>query len=134
MIQNCGKMTSGGYRSNRACLWDTRFVATSGPRPALKTRTGELLKHDGLRTVDFWCQGEELRVDFTVVDVKRPILRVSRLMDRGIETFNGATVELTRRSGLFFSAVSNRCSDVAGTCGRRKLLISHLLTRRRSVN
>ena len=49
---------------------------------------------------------------FTVVDVKRPILSVSRLMDRGIETFiqagkqflprfDGATVELTRRSGLF---------------------------------
>ena len=49
---------------------------------------------------------------FTVVDVKRPILSVSRLMDRGIETFiqvgeqilrrfEGATVELTRRGGLF---------------------------------
>ena len=47
-----------------------------------------------------------------VVDVKRPILSVSRLMDRGIETFiqagkqilrrfDGATVELTRRGGLF---------------------------------
>ena len=43
---------------------------TSGPRPALKTATGELLKHCGLRTVDFRCQGEELRVGFTVVDVK----------------------------------------------------------------
>ena len=49
---------------------------------------------------------------FTVVDVKRPILSVSRLMDRGIETFiqagkqflrrfDGATVYLTRRGGLF---------------------------------
>ena len=49
---------------------------------------------------------------FTVVDVKGPILSVSRLMDRGIETFiqageqilcrfDGATVELTRRGGLF---------------------------------
>ena len=49
---------------------------------------------------------------YTVVDVKRPILGVSRLMDRGIETFiqagkqslrrfDGATVELTRRGGLF---------------------------------
>ena len=55
---------------------------------------------------------QELRVGFTVVDVKRPILSVSRLMDRGIETFiqagkqflrrfDGATVELTRRGGLF---------------------------------
>ena len=52
-----------------------------------------------------------MRVGFTVVDVKRPILSVSRLTDRGIETFihagkqilrrfNGATVELTRRGGL----------------------------------
>ena len=51
-------------------------------------------------------------MSFTVVDVKRPILSVSRLMDRGIETFiqagkqflrrfDGATVELTRRGGLF---------------------------------
>ena len=90
----------------------THAVLTSGPRPALKTATGELLKHCGLRTVDFRCQGEELRVGFTVVDVKRPILSLSRLMDRGIETvihtgkqslrrFDGATVELTRRGVLF---------------------------------
>ena len=48
----------------------------------------------------------------TVVDVKRPILSVPLLMNRGIETFiqtgkqilrrfDGATVELTRRGGLF---------------------------------
>ena len=71
-----------------------------------------ILKHYGTRTVDFPCQNEELRVGFTVVDVKRPILSVSRMMDRGIETFiqagkqmlrrfDGATVELTRRGGLF---------------------------------
>ena len=90
----------------------TRAALTNGPRPALKTATGELLKHYGTRTVDFRCQGEKLRVGFTVVVVKRPILSVSRLMDRGIETFiqagkhilrrfDGATVELTRRGGLF---------------------------------
>ena len=90
----------------------THAALTSGPRPALKTSTGELLKHFGTRTVDFWCQGEELRVGFTVVDVTRPILSASRLMDRVIETFiqagkqilrrfNGATVELTRGGRLF---------------------------------
>ena len=90
----------------------THAALKNGPRPALKTATGELLEHYGIRTVDFRCQGEELRVSFTVVDVKRPILSVSRLMDRGIETFiqagkqflrrfDGATVELTRRGGLF---------------------------------
>ena len=42
-----------------------------GQQPALKTVR---------------CQGEELRVGFTVVDVKRPILSASRLMDRGIDT------------------------------------------------
>ena len=89
----------------------THAALKNAPRPALKTATGELLKHYGTRTVDFWCQGEELRVGFTGVDVKRPILSVSRLMDRGIETFiqagaqilrrfDGATVELTRRGGL----------------------------------
>ena len=68
--------------------------------------------HEEWTTVDFRCQGEELRVGFTVVDVKQPILSVSRLMDRGIETFIqagkqflrrfvGATLELTRRGGLF---------------------------------
>ena len=96
-------------RSNRACLWATRLhsrVQRSRPR------LGELLKLYGTRTVDFRCQGEELRVGFTVVDVKRPILGVSKLTDRGIETcieagkqflrrFDGATVELTRRGGLF---------------------------------
>ena len=86
----------------------THAALTNGPRPALKTATGELLKHYCTRTVDF----EELRVGFTVVDVKRPILSVSRLMDRRIETFiqagkqilrrsDCATVELTRRGGLF---------------------------------
>ena len=90
----------------------THAALTSGPRPAPKTATGELLKGYGTRTVDFRCQGEELRVGFTVVDVKRPILSVSRLKDRGIETFiqtgkqslrrfDGATIELTRRGGLF---------------------------------
>ena len=59
----------------------THAALKSGPRPSLKTATGELLKHYGTRTVDFGCQGEELRVGFTVVDVKRPILSVSRLMD-----------------------------------------------------
>ena len=90
----------------------THAALEKGPQPALKTATGELLKHYGTRTVDFRCQGEELRVGFTVVDVKRPILSASRLMDRGIETliragkkslrrFGGATVELTPRCGLF---------------------------------
>ena len=89
----------------------THAALTSGPRPALKTATCELLKHYGQRTVDFRCQGEELRLGFTVVDVKRP-MSVSMLMDRGIETFiqtgkqslrrfDGATFELTRRGGLF---------------------------------
>ena len=51
-------------------------------------------------------------MNFTVVDVKRPKLSASRLMDRGIEAlllagkqslrrFDGATVELTRRGRLF---------------------------------
>ena len=116
----------------------------SGPRLALKTATGELLKHYGTRTVDFRCQGEELRVGFTVVDVKRPILSVSRLVDRGIETFiqagkqflrrfDGATDELTRRGGLFVL----QCQAIVPMwmrSQRGKLLISHLLTRRWSVN
>ena len=135
-------MTQSGERMNLSSFWWTQEQLsmsvglktshtqelTSGPRPALKTATGELLKHYGRRTVDFRCQGEELRVGFTVVDVKRPILSISRLMDRGIETFiqtgkqslrryDGATVELTRRGGLFRSAMSSRCSDVAGTRG-----------------
>ena len=55
----------------------THAASTSGPRPALKTVTGELLKHYGMRTVDFLCQGEEPRMGFTVV--RRPILSVSRL-------------------------------------------------------
>ena len=90
----------------------THAALEKRPQPALKTATGELLKHYGTRTVDFRCQGEELRVGFTVVDVKRPILSASRWMERGIETliqagrqslrrFDGATVELTRRGGLF---------------------------------
>ena len=54
----------------------THAALTNGPRPVLKTATGELLKHYGARTVDFLCQGKELRVGFTVVDVKRPILNV----------------------------------------------------------
>ena len=106
----------------------THAALKSGPCPALKTATGELLKHHGARTVAFRCQGEELRVDFTVVDVKRPILSVSWLMDRGIETFiqagkqilrrfDGTTVELTRRGGLFVLQCQAVCSDVAGTCG-----------------
>ena len=65
----------------------THVALKNEPRPALKTAIGELDKHDGTRIVDFRCQGAELRVGFTVVDVKRPILSVSRLMDRGIETF-----------------------------------------------
>ena len=49
---------------------DFTHAALNGPRPALETATGELLKHYGTRTVDFRCQGEELQVGFTVVDVK----------------------------------------------------------------
>ena len=74
----------------------THAALTNGPRPALKTATGELLKHYDTRTVDFQCQGEELRVGFTVVDVKRPILSVSRLMDRDIETFIQAVKQILR--------------------------------------
>ena len=132
---------SVGLKTSHAAL-------TSGPRPALKT-TGEHLKHYGTRTVDFRCQGEELRVDFTVVDVKRPILGVSRLMDRDIEMFiqagkqspprfDGATVELTRCGGLFVL----QCQVVVvpmllapvDDAPARKLLISHQLTRRWSEN
>ena len=47
-----------------------RAALTNGPRPALETAIGVLLNHNGTRTVDFRCQGEELRVGFTVVDVK----------------------------------------------------------------
>ena len=38
----------------------THAALTTGPRSALKTATGELRKHCGMRTVDFRCQGEEL--------------------------------------------------------------------------
>ena len=85
---------------------------------------------------------------FTVVDVKRPILNVSRLIDRDIETFtqtdkqslrrfNGATVELTRRDGLFvlqFQVAVPMLLALVDDDPREKLLISHLLTRRWSVN
>ena len=56
--------TSGGYKSNRACGPGdfTHFALTSGPRPALRTATGELLKHYGLRTVYFWCRSKELQL------------------------------------------------------------------------
>ena len=90
----------------------THAALEKGPQPALKTATGELLKHYGTRTAESRCQVQDLRAGFTVVDVKRPILSVSRWMDRGIETliqagkqsprrFDGATVDLTRRGGLF---------------------------------
>ena len=70
----------------------------------------------GTKTVDLRCQGEELRVGFAIVNVKRPILSVSQLMDRGIETstqageqilrrFDGATIELTFLWGLFVLAM-----------------------------
>ena len=55
------------------------------------------VKTHGTRTVDFPCQGKELRVGFTVVDVKRPILSASRLMDRGIETLIQAGKQFLRR-------------------------------------
>ena len=42
-------------------------------------------------------QGEELRVGFAVVDVKRPIPSVSRLMDRGMETFIPVGKQILRR-------------------------------------
>ena len=118
-----------------------------GTTPALMTATGELLKHYGARTVDILCQSEELRVGFTVVDVKRPILGVSRLMDRGIETFiqagkqilrrfDGATVELTRRGGLFAMSrcLFRCCWHLWMRSQRGKLVIFHLLTRRWSVS
>ena len=76
---------------------DTHAALKNGPRPALKTATGELLKHYGTRTVDFRCQGEDLRVGFTIVDVKRSNLSVRRLMDRGIETFIQAGKQFLRR-------------------------------------
>ena len=56
----------------------SRIELLSGPRPALKTTSGALLK-----CITFWCLGEELRLSFTAVDVKRPILSVSSLTDRG---------------------------------------------------
>ena len=40
----------------------THAALKNGARPALTTATGDLLKHFGTRTVDFRCQGEELRV------------------------------------------------------------------------
>ena len=42
---------------------DFNHTVLNGPRPALKTAIGELLKHYGTRTVDFWCQGEEMQVE-----------------------------------------------------------------------
>ena len=93
----------------------------NGPRPA-KTRAVETQQYE-----DCGLPVSRRRTSrgLTVDHVKRPILSVSRLMDRGIETFiqagkqflgrfDGATVELTRRGGLF---VLKQCSDVAGTCG-----------------
>ena len=53
-----------GHRSNRTRVWasqlHTQAELTSAPRPALKTVTGEVLRHYGQRSVDSWCQGEEL--------------------------------------------------------------------------
>ena len=76
----------------------THAALINGPR--LKTASGELLKHNGTRTVDFRCQGEELREGFTVADVKRPILSVSRFVDRGIQTFILAGKQFLRRQAV----------------------------------
>ena len=82
----------------------TYAALTSGPRQALKTLTGELLKY----------KGKELRVGFTVVDVKRPILSVSRLMDRGIERFiqllSRVCADLTVRLNSHFAVVLSFCN------------------------
>ena len=54
-----------GWTSGGSSMWYWRlphFALTSGPRPALRTATGELLKHYGLRTVNFWCQSKELQL------------------------------------------------------------------------
>ena len=117
----------------------THAALMNGPRPALKTATGELLKHYGSRTVDFWCQGEELQVSFTVVDAKRPILSVSMLMDRGIEMFIQTGKQSLRRfiGGLFvLQCQVASCPMLLAPVGEepaRKLPIS-LLTRRWSVS
>ena len=127
----------------------TQATLTSGARPALMpATTGELLKHYGMRTVDFRCQGEELRVGFTVVDVKRPTLSISRLMDRSIETFiqtvSRVCVDLTVRllnshvvvvfSFYNVKSLLRCCWHLWMMSQRWKLLLFHLLTRRWSAN
>ena len=112
----------------------THAALKNGPRPALKTAIGELLKHYGTRTVDFRCQGEELRVVFTVVDVKRPILSVSRLMDRGIETSKLAN---SFCDGLMVRRLNSHVVVVSSFCNVKLLFRCcwHLWMRRRwSVN
>ena len=103
----------------------SHVALVSGPKPDLKTATGALLKHYGQRTVDFWCQGEELRVKLTVVDVKRPITSVSRLRGHIHPTWQAAPASSRRnRRGTHVSwwivrSASPSClpPDVVGTCG-----------------
>ena len=46
--------------------------------PAHKTATQCTVATLRTAYCDFWCQDEELRASFTVVDVKRPLLGASR--------------------------------------------------------
>ena len=47
------------------------------------------------------CQGKELGVGFTVVDVTQPILKFIQTGKESLRRVDGATIELTRRRGLF---------------------------------
>ena len=102
------------------------------PRPALRTATGAPRKHHGRRSADFWRQGEALRMVCTVVDVQRPVLSVSRLMDYCIETYirfgkaaDGASWKFNRRDGLCITGASRTTAAGSGegggskTCRRR---------------
>lgn len=96
--------------------------------PRLLSASGASLTHVGQKDVRFRCGEREAGVTFEVVNVVRPILSVSRLVEQGFAVVVGAgearlqwrepagttlSVPLRQRAGLYFLSVERPRSGLA---------------------
>ena len=105
-------MIGSGASVNVCPKWSSTFkLQQSDDATRLRGADGKLIQKYGTREIWLKIGGKTKRYDFHVVDVTKPILRVSYLCEHGVEThlaedpflrFGDGHEPLIRRGGVYF--------------------------------
>ena len=116
-------LVDSGAATNCCPPWyGSQFPTRPGERCTLRAANGEKVPQHGFRRVQYYCADEsQLTVDYTVADVKKPIISVDKLVDSNhTVVFNKTKSYITRETNSLEMVRENQrlgeiCEAAGGT-------------------